>query len=425
MSRDCDVVIVGAGLAGITCALALQHRGVSARVLEAGDAVGGRVRTDVVDGFRLDRGFHVLDPGYPMVRNHVDLKALGVRKFTAGLAIRTARTANLQIVADPRREPQFIPQTVMSGKLHPASLAALARWASPTVASILGGDEDEMDVPRRESMDAAGLQGPLRRIVDSALAGVLLEDDGSTSTAFARLVTMSFVNGTPKLPAEGMQALPEQLASRLDRPVELGTPVAEVGSRYVVTEGGERIEADLVVVATDPQTAERLTGRPAPEGKGQTTHWYAVPDAPTDFGSILIDVREDRGPVVSTVVMSNVQPTYAPEGMHLVAASSLLRPGQEPVRDEDVIQHVGSIYGVSTFGWQLLRRDDIPYAVPVQPAPFVERHRMQLEDGLIVAGDHMDTASVQGAMVSGRRAAEGYLQRRGLLEEDYAELAIG
>ena len=419
MSRDSDVVIVGAGLAGLTCALALQHYGVGVRVLEAGDAVGGRIRTDVLDGFRLDRGFHVLNAGYPMVRNHVDLKALDVRKLTAGVAVRSARTDNLQVVADPVREPQLLPQTLMSGKLHPASLAALARWTATGPDGLLAGDVG--DLPRRESMDAAGLLGPLRRLVDTVLSGVLLEDDGSTSTTFTRLLVKSFISGTPKLPAGGMQAFPEQLASRLEHPVELGTEVVEVSSGAVRTAGGEHIEADLVVVATDPVTAERLTGRPAPEGKGQTTHWYAVPEAPTELSSIVVDVRETRGPVVSTTVMSNVQPTYAPEGRHLVSASSLLGAGRTPVTDEDVLAHVGEIYGVSTFGWELLRRDDIPYAVPVEPAPFVERHKMQLADKLIIAGDHMDTASVQGAMVSGRRAAEGYLQRRGLLDDDEDE----
>ena len=418
MSRDSDVVIVGAGLAGLTCALALQNRGISVRILEASDAVGGRIRTDVVDGFRLDRGFHVLDPGYPMIRNHVDLEALGVRKFTAGVAVRSPRTDSHMIVADPRREPQLIPQTLMSGKLHPASLAALARWTSPAVGAILGGEAEEEDVPRKESMDAAGLLGPLRRLVDTVLSSVLLEDDGSTSTAFTRIVVKSFLSGTPKLPAEGMQALPEQLASRLTVPVELNTEVLSVSPGSVRTAGGEDITADLVVVATDPETAGSLTGRPVPEGKGQTTHWYSVPEAPTDLRAVLVDVREDRGPVVSTVVMSNVQPGYAPEGKHLVSASSLLRQDRPPVTDEAVLRHVGEIYGVDTRGWELLRRDDIPYAVPVQPAPFHERHRMEVAEGLIVAGDHMDTASVQGAMVSGRRAAEGYLQRRGLILDE-------
>ncbi len=419
MPRETDVVIVGAGLAGLTCALALQSKDIPVRLLEAGDAVGGRVRTDAVDGYLLDRGFHVLNPGYPMVRELVDLDSLGVRKLTAGVGVRSARTPHLQVVADPVREPQLIPQTLRSGKLHPASLAALARWTSPTVDALLGGDSE--DVPRRESMDAAGLLGPLRRVVDAVLAGMLLEDDGTTSTAFTRLVVKSFLSGTPKLPAEGMQALPEQLAARLDHPVELGTRVTQVSPGSVRTEGGEHIQADLVVVATDPLTAESLTGRPAPRGKGQTTHWYATPDAPTDLAAIVVDVREQRGPVLSTTVMSNVQPTYAPEGMHLVSASSLLAEGGTPVTDEEVLGHVGEIYGVSTRAWELVRRDDIPYAVPVQPAPFVERHRLELAEGLIVAGDHMDSATVQGAMVSGRRAAEGYLQRRGLVEDE-AEL---
>jgi hypothetical protein len=185
----------------------------------------------------------------------------------------------------------------------------------------------------------------------------------------------------------------------------------------VRTAGGEEITADLVVVATDPQTAGRLTGRQVRSGKGVTTHWFTAPEAPTDLCAIVVDQRPDHGPVVSTAVLSNAAPTYAPIGRHLVQASSLLRPGGEPVSDEAVRRHVGEIYGVDTTAWELLRRDDIPYALPQEPSPFLDRDAMQVGDGLICAGDHIDTASIQGAMVSGRRAADGYLHRRGLLDD--------
>ena len=411
-SSTTDVLVVGAGLAGLTCALTLQEEGVDVRVLEAADAVGGRVRTDRVDGFLLDRGFQLLNPAYPMVKSLVDVDALALQTFPSGVACRSDRTDDLLVVADPRREPGLITATMRSGKLHPATLAALARWAAPALREdwvLRGGLED---LPRRESMDRAGLIGPLRRIVDSFLAGVLLEDDGSTSTAFTRLLTRMFALGRPGVPEAGMQALPEQLASRLHTPVELGTEVESVGPGTVRTAAGEELGADLVVVATGAEAAAALTGREATPGKGVTTHWYAVDHAPSDLALLVIDQREASGPVINTTVMSNAAPSYAPPGRHLVQASSLLRPGVEPVTDAAVAEQLAGIYGVPTDDWELLRRDDIHYALPVQPAPLQARTPLEVEPGLILAGDHMDTGSIQGAMVSGQRAAEGYLQRR-------------
>ena len=410
--RDTEVLVVGAGLAGLTCALRLQDNGVDVRIVDAADAVGGRIRTDLVDGYLLDRGFQVLNPAYPRVRQDTDLDALDVRPFTAGVALRSARTTDLQILADPRREPGLLTQTLRSGKLHPASLAALTRWASPALVSEwaienLTGE----DVTRQESMDQAGLIGPLRKIADRYLAGVLLEDDGSTSTAFTRLMVRKFVLGTPGLPKGGMQALPEQLASRLVRPVELDTKVIGVSAGRVRTEGGEEITADLVVLATDPTSAAELVGAQVPEGKGVTTHWFSAEQAPHDLRMMVLDARDVHGPVLHTAVVSNVAPEYAPAGKHLIEASSLLPTNGSPVEDSDVRQHLAELYGTDVSSWELLRRDDVPYALPAQPAPYVPNRDMEIEPGLIVAGDWVDHASIQGAMASGERAAQGWLHR--------------
>lgn len=410
--RTSDVVIVGAGMAGLTCALSLQEAGVQAQVLEASDAVGGRVRTDEVDGFLLDRGFQVLLPSFPLVRELIDVDALDLQTFIAGVACRSHRSDDLYLLADPFREPQLLAQTLRSGKVHPASMSALARWLAPALREewTLQGEDD---VPRRESMDRAGLHGPLRHVVDGFFAGVLLEDDGSTSTAFTHKLARAFARSRGSLPAGGMQRVPEQLAARLTTPPSLGTPVVEVGPGRVRTEQGETIEAELVVVATDPVTAEQLTGRPTTPGKGVTTHWYATAEAPFDMPVLVLDQRECRGPVTNTAVVSNAAPGYAPDGQHLVQATTLWREGTEPVGDDAVAAHLAEIYGVSTDGWRLLRRDDIGYALPVQPAPFTSREELEVETGLIVCGDHTDTGSVQGAMMSGRRAAQGWLHRLG------------
>ncbi|GAA5159585.1 NAD(P)/FAD-dependent oxidoreductase [Ornithinimicrobium tianjinense] len=410
MANSREVIVVGAGIAGLTCAVTLQEAGVPVRVLEASDAVGGRVRTDRVDGFLLDRGFQVLQTAYPMVKDLVDVDALDLQPFTLGLALRSDRGPDHFVVADPRREPQLIPQTLRSGKLHPASVASLTRWLAPALREewVLNSGED---VTRGEAMDAASFVGPLRHLLDTFLAGVLLEDDLSTSNAFTLLLMRSFATGRIGLPAGGMQQLPAQLAARLSQPVELGTEVVEVGPGRVRTAGGENIDAGLVVVSTDPETAERLTGRPSVPGKGVTTHWFATDEAPADHRMLVVDQRHEHGPVINTCVVSNAAPGYAPEGRHLVQASSLLRPGQPPVEDEAVRAHVGQLWNVDASGWQLLRRDDIPYALPVQPAPLVDREDLVVDEGLIVAGDHTDTGSIQGAMVSGRRAAEGWIAR--------------
>ncbi|MDO5740131.1 MAG: NAD(P)/FAD-dependent oxidoreductase [Ornithinimicrobium sp.] len=415
MPAAAEVLIVGAGVAGLTCALALESAGVHAHVLEAGEAVGGRIRTDRVDGFLLDRGFQVLNPAYPRVRHYADLDALEMRSFGAGLGLRSPRFEELQVVADPRREPQLLARTIRSGKLHPSSVAALARWLGPALVPDWAIEKvTSDDLPRGESMDQVSLVGPLRGLIDRFLEGVLLEDDGSSSTAFTRMMVRYFSKGRPGLPTGGMQALPEQLADKLLRPVELGTRVVEVGPGKVRTEGGAELSADLVVVAAGPEAAAALTGAAVPPGKGVTTHWFAVDEAPTDLPMVIVDARgEPHGPVVSTAVMSHVAPDYAPAGRHLVQASSLLRAGGTPVSDEEVRAHLKGIYSVDTSpaSWELIRRDDIPYALPVQPAPFVPERDMEIDPGLIVAGDWVDHASIQGAMASGERAAQGWLRR--------------
>jgi phytoene dehydrogenase-like protein len=129
---DADVVIVGAGLAGLRCARRLTELGHEVVVLESSDGVGGRIRTDVVDGFRCDRGFQVLNPAYPAVRRWVDVSTLDLKPFGSGVLVR--RTNGLQVLADPMREPRLLAQTMRSGYLHPRELAGVTRWTARVMA---------------------------------------------------------------------------------------------------------------------------------------------------------------------------------------------------------------------------------------------------------------------------------------------------
>lgn len=405
-----DVIVIGAGLAGLACARVLTAAGLGVAVLEAGDAVGGRVRTDLVDGFRCDRGFQLLNPAYQDAKSQLDLAALALQPFGRGLAVRDDDGVSVLSA-----NPLSLLGADGSRYLKPAAVAALARWAAPAlgpVPRLLARPDQTL----AESFDAAGLSGALRdRVVEPFLAGVLLEDTGRTSARFVRLLARSFTLGVPGLPAQGMAAIPEQLAGALAAPVELETPVEAVvgdGDRWVVhTPDGERA-ASTVVVATDPGTASRLVpGVPAAAMKGTVTWWFATPSAPSESRYLMVEGRSGAGPVVNTAVISNVAPSYAPAGQHLVQASALLSADAEPPALEVVLEQLASLYGRPTQGWRLLTTHVIRDALPELPPPVEVRRQIGFGRGRYVCGDHRDTASIQGALVSGRRTAEAILDR--------------
>lgn len=406
---DAEVLVVGAGLAGLRCAAALHGAGIDVRVLERADAVGGRVRTDLVDGFRCDRGFQLLNPAYPAVRRHLDVPALGLRQFGAGTLVR--RDRGLVVVADPRREPRLLLRTLRSGLVSAPEVLALARWLAPALARprhLL----DDADTTLSASLSDAGVRGPLRHeVLEPFLAGVLAEDQGTTSAAFVRLLMRSFVLGTPGVPAAGMQALPDQLARPLRARISTGVTVDGVHPEP----GGVRVDArdrtwraEAVVVAVAGESVSRLTPLPQVTTKALTTWWFACDVSPAALPLLAVDGRR-RGPVQNAAELTSVAPSYAPPGRRLVQATTLEPDTTEP----DVRAHLSELYGVPTGGWDLLVRHHIPHALPLQPPPLVARQPVELSPRLFVAGDHRDTGSLQGALVSGTRAARAVLRRLG------------
>jgi predicted NAD/FAD-dependent oxidoreductase len=398
-----DVIVIGAGLAGLQCARVLTRAGRDVAVLEATDGIGGRVRTDLVDGFRLDRGFQLLNPAYPDAKSQLDLRALALQPFGRGVEVRDA-DGLWRLVATP----SGLLGPAGSRYLRPAEVAGLVRWLAPALGSVprlLAAP----DATLAESFAAAGFRGPLRTaVVEPFLAGVLLEAGGSTSARFVRLLARSFALGVPGLPAQGMAAVPQQLAGELRGPVELETPATAVirdGGRWVVhTPRGER-PATSVVFAVDPPSAHRLAGVAVPAMKGVVTWWFAADRAPSASRFLLVEGRPAAGPVLNSAVVSNVAPGYAPAGRHLVQASALL--GADGVPDEAVVRgQLATLYDTATDSWQLLATHAIPDALPAMPPSLEVRRPVRINQDLYVCGDHRDTASIQGALVSGRRTAE-------------------
>ncbi len=406
---DNKVVIVGAGMAGLACAVELTRRGMAVAVLEASDAVGGRIRTDRLDALLLDRGFQLLNPAYPALEGLVDLEALHLHPFGAGVVV--ASGGERSVLADPRRSVSDL------GGAFDASTGSVReklRFGSYVATTALGSGErikQRDDRPYGEVLDAFGVKGPLRRkVLAPFLAGVLGEDDGESSRIFVDLQLRMFARGTPSLPARGMQALPEQVAAALPPgSVHLNARATSVDGRTVTTHEGSW-SGDAVVVATDGPTASTLTGMPSPRMRGLTTMYHHAEHSPASRPFIHVD-GDRRGPVVNTAVVSDIAPTYCRSGA-LIATTLLGAPSDSDLASA-VVRQLGAIYGVDASRWQHVATYRITHALPAMEPPLNMRQPVVAGDRLFVAGDHRDTASIQGAIVSGRRAAAAVLRAFG------------
>lgn len=408
-----DVVVIGAGLAGLRAAARLSDAGRSVVVVEASDDVGGRQRTDAVDGFLLDRGFQVLNPAYPAVRRWVDVDDLDLRSFPVGVRVR--RASGAVELRHPVRHPSGIAATLRSGLVSPNDLIALSRWIAPALARprrVIAGADRSLAA----GWDAVGLRGPLRtEVLEPFLAGVVAEDDGATSDVFAQLLVRMFVLGRPGVPAQGIAALPAQLALTArgaGADIRLNSRVARLhqgaDAVEVDLDGADPLRARAVVVAVGPADVEDLLDIPRPATRGLQTWWFAADEAPSASALLSVDGRRN-GPIVNTVVMSHTAPSYAPPGRHLVAATCLLVPDAQAATEIDVRRQLAEIWESGAQSWELLRRDDIPHALPAQTPPLRVTSSVRVGGGLFVAGDHRDTASIQGALVSGERVARAVL----------------
>ncbi len=405
-----DVVVAGAGLAGLRAAQVLCRRGLDVLVLEAADRPGGRVATDVVDGFRCDRGFQVLNTSYPALRAAADLDALGLRPFEPAAAVRGA-DGRLHRYADPRRRPGLLPRATVDPLIPLRGKAALAAWTARVLAAGPRRVDAQTARSAAEDLAAAGVpDAAVDRVLRPFLSGVLGEAELATSAAYVRLVWRSFAIGTIAVPAGGMGDLPAQLAAGLpDGVLRVGRRVEAVRPGAVRADGTE-ITARAVVVATDPVTAAGLLpGVAAPQMHALTTLYHVAPAAPARGPTLHLDGT--GGPLANTVVLTEAAPAYSPDGRALVSSSFLGTAERLP--EPAVRRELARLYGVSTADWVHLHTVEVPRALPALPAGSPLRRDVALGGGLFVAGDHRDTPSQQGALVSGRRTAQAVLAHLG------------
>lgn len=407
LPSQCDVVIVGAGLAGLSAAREIQRHGLSVIVLEASDAVGGRVRTDIVDGFQLDRGFQVMLTAYPELQSQVDMRALDLRPFDPGALV--WRNGKGHAVSDPFRKPQTLATTALApigNVFDKARIVVLrARVLRRKSAVLLSGQDVSTDVALR----AFGFSTKIiNRFFRPLFGGIQLDPHLATSRRMFDVIFKSLSEGQSVLPSRGMHALPLQMASRLSEgTIHLNTRVSTLDGTTISLTSGEIISARAVVVATDGPTASSLLGIPVVESRKVGCVYFAADTPPTKEKYVVLD-GTGNGPVLNVAVISNVAPSYAPANKHLIVAAL---PG---VTEGDLEamsrKQLRSWWGPQVDDWKHLRTYVINHGGPVQKPPFSPKQRVNLGNGQFVCGDHRDTGSIQGAMYSGRRCGEAVVQ---------------
>ncbi|HQZ86589.1 MAG TPA: FAD-dependent oxidoreductase, partial [Actinomycetota bacterium] len=305
-----EVVVVGAGLAGLAAAVRLHNRGLQVQLVDSADAPGGRIRTDVVDGFRFDRGFQLYNPAYPEGARMFDYPGARLRPFVAGAAI--AHGGRRYRLADPRRRPAWLLDSLRAPVGGPLPMARLAAYAARCATTAPTRLSTRPDTSIHDVFVGDGMSGELERnLLQPFLAGVFLERELATSRRFADLILRSFVRGTPAVPALGMQRLPEQLASRLPvDSISLNTEVIRVAPGRVDTDRGTIRAERAVVVAVGPARVNALLpALPSPVTRSCTT-WYHRPPPGTELsdGDALLTLGSaGDGPLVVVLSGGNVE----------------------------------------------------------------------------------------------------------------------
>jgi phytoene dehydrogenase-like protein len=416
-SADPDALVVGAGLAGLACAIHLQRSGRTVTVLEASNGVGGRVRSDLVDGFTFDRGFQVLLSAYPEAKAMLDYPALHLKTFNAGAFVQIG--AKRAYIADPLREPAALFHTLKAEVGSPIDKVRIARLQfqakKRTPDEAFASDEMTTETYLRK-------KGFSDKIIDRFFrpffGGVFLDADLNTSSRMFEFVFTMLANGDNVIPAHGMGAITEQLAGKLaPGTIRLGRRVAEIAPGEVTLLDQGKLRARSIIVATEGPQAAKLVPRPhitEPGSQPVSCLYYAADRAPYHRRSIMLNgLGESDGPINNLYVPTNLSPQLAPAGRHLVSVSVLgsHTAGDAADLEVRVRAQLTRWFGSDAADWTYLRAYNITHALPAQPPGVLRpaQRPVALGENLYVCGDHRDQASINGALTSGRRAAEAVL----------------
>jgi glycine/D-amino acid oxidase-like deaminating enzyme len=389
MPNQSEVLVVGAGLAGLNAAITLQKAGADVHLIESSDRPGGRVTSDLIDGFICDRGFQLINSRYPALQELDVIKEIDF--LEAPRAIEVSLGNDRRTLGDPRQMP-WTALDRATGTI-PEKLALLRFLMS----------KPQQDGSLEDALKSLGTT--YVRVLKPFLHGVFLTDPKNVDARYGQSIIKSFVTGSPGLPRRGVAALSQALAARVNK-VTYQVQVNSLEAGSVNTSAGE-FQAESIVIATDATTATQLLGlNDVPRMAGCITWYHATSINPSGNGRLLID-GQNRGPVINSLVVSDISSSYAPKGQHLVSSTTDLS-----ATESDVRRHLSIMWGVNTQDWDLIAKYEIPAALPIHSVGRSLTQTVQISEKLFVVGDHRAVPSQQGALFSGRLAAQLILDQR-------------
>ena len=405
-----DVIIIGAGLAGLSAAVHLHRQGRKVLLLEATDRAGGRIKTDSHEGFLLDRGFQVLLTAYPETKALLNYSDLNLKKMLPGATV--LYDGGQFEIADPFRRPSaafatlFAPVGTLKDKIN--TLWLKNKLQKLTIEEIF---EQLEQTTRKQLVEYGFSPKMIERFYAPFLSGIFLENELQTSRRMFDFVMKMFSDGDVAVPALGMEEIPKQLVGMLPKDsIQYNTKVTDIDGNKVTTVDGTVIEANQILLAT---TANELSKKFFPNQKmasHQVTNiYFESNEAPTEKAVVVLNASTHKKWVNNLTVMSNVSKAYAPKGKVLISVSYNGIPNIDDVAlAENMKQELKQWYGEKVNNWKMLKSYRIEYALPVQKSVRnqIPVSEIKISDTLFICGDNLLNGSINAALKTGRLAAE-------------------
>jgi len=409
-----DVIIIGAGLSGLSAAVHLQKRGKKVLILESSGSVGGRVKTDLYQGFRLDRGFQVLLTAYPEAKALLDYEALKLKKMLPGATI--LYDGGMMEIADPFRRPSALMSTLLApvGSLRDKinTFFLKVKLQNTSIEKIFSQAEKNSN---ERILDYGFSPKMISLFYAPFLSGIYLENNLNTSGRMFDFVMKMFSDGDVAIPALGMQEIPKQLLSRLPiDAIQYHKTVVDINGSTVSLYDGTQLEAKQILIATNANDfSNRFFSKQKNEKQQVTNVYFEASEAPTGKAIVVLNASKAKKWVSNLTVLSNVSKDYAPEGKVLISVSLNGIPNEDDATvAENMKLELLPWFGKQVKNWKLLKTYRIPYALPNQQhvQNDLALSDFKIADSLFICGDHLLNGSINAAFKSGRLVAEAMSQ---------------